>query len=144
MQSLKHDIRTSNFSSSSPSAAARLEKSLQRLGEILGRAEAQSINARAAQRAIQFSQPFRVGRGKFVANRAPAGIELNQFSGFGVLHRKHPRRWQSAFARIVQVQANQVVAGIRQADFLQCVAANTGLRWWPDLACRWEEPTSEL
>src|ERR1051326_7509507 len=99
-------LRISNFSSSSPSAAPRLKKSLQSLRKIFSRAEAQRIDARAPQGAIQFSQALGIRRREFVAHRAAAGVQFNQFSGFGVLHCKQSRRGQHAFARVMKMEAH--------------------------------------
>jgi hypothetical protein len=94
---------------------------LEGLGEGFAGAEAECIYARAAQSAIQFRKPLRVRICEFLTHRSPGGIHFEKFTRFRVLDREQARRWQRAFAWVVEVEANKVVPAVREAEFLQCI-----------------------
>src|ERR1035437_5467517 len=56
------------------------------------------------------------------AHRATAGIEFENFTGLGLFNREQSGIGQMAFARIVQMQADQIVPRVRDAKFLDDIA----------------------
>jgi hypothetical protein len=109
--------------SSSPSAPARFEEVLESLGEGFGGTETEGVHAGAAEGAVQFGEAFGVGIGKFLADGGAGGVHFEELAGFGVLDGEQTGGGQRAFARVVQVEANEVVPGIGKAEFLESVAS---------------------
>ena len=112
--------------SPAPPAPADFKKSLQRGRERFGGVEPQSVHAGADERAVQFRQPFRVDGGETLANGVAVGIQFQQFAGFGVLNREQAGVRQRAFARVMQVQADDIVPRVRKAKFGDDIACGSG------------------
>ena len=99
---------------------------LEGLGEGFGGAEAEGVHAGAAEGAVEFGEALGVGVGKFLADGGAGGVHFEELAGFGVLDGKQASGRQRAFTGIVQVEANQVVASVGEAELLEGVA--TGAR----------------
>ena len=50
------------------------------------------------------------------------GIEFQNFARLGILNREQPRIRQAALARIVQMQADEIVPRVGDAEFLDDIA----------------------
>jgi hypothetical protein len=100
---------------------------LEGLGEVFGGAEAEGVNAGAAQGAIQFGKTLGIDGGIFVAHGSAVGVELEQFASLGVFEGQQAGPGQGAFARIMEVEADEVMTGIGQADFLEDIARPAGM-----------------
>ena len=83
------------------------------------------------QRGIEISKPRGVYRGELFAERGAIRIQLEQFSGLGIFDRDQTGTWQSAFQRVVQMNADQVVPCVREADFLEDIS----LSWRSGAVC---------
>ena len=67
-------------------------------------------------------EPFFIEQSETVAHRATAGIEFENFTGLGIFNREQSGIGQPALARIVQMQADEIVPRIRDAKFLDDIA----------------------
>jgi hypothetical protein len=109
--------------SPSPPSLAPLEEALQRLGKGLRRAEAQRVHGGAIQRAIHLGKTVSINPGKLLAQTTATGVQFQEFTRFRVFNGQETSVGQCAFARIMEMEANQVVARIREAEVLNDVAA---------------------
>src|ERR1051325_807440 len=114
------------LSSPSPSLPG-LEETLERLGERLRGAETQRIDAGAAQSAVKIGEAFGICRGKFFADNGAVGIDLEEFSRLSIFDREQTGGRQQALAGVMQMEANQVMPGVRQTDFLDRIPASAHL-----------------
>jgi len=110
------------LSSSSSSAAAGFEEMLEGLGKGFGGAEAKGIDAGAAQGAVELGEAVGVRIGKFLAHRSAGGVDFEKFAGFGIFDGQKAGGGQEAFARVMEVETDEVVADVGEAKFLEGVA----------------------
>ena len=97
------------------------------MGERFGGTEAQGVDTGAAQGAIQFGEAVGIGGGKLLAHADPTGIEFKEFAGLGVFDGEQAGGRQDTLAWVVEVEADEVVAGVGETEFLNGIAAGAGL-----------------
>src|SRR5450432_3765164 len=116
------------LSSATPPRAADFKETLEGVGKRFRRVQTQRIYRRSIQRLIKLRQPFFIKRSEAFAHGAATGIKFKHFAGLGIFNREQPGVRQPALARIVQMQADQIVPRVRDAEFLDDIAL--GCVWW--------------
>ena len=79
---------------------------LQPLGERLGGAEAQGIDAGALKSAVQVSEAFGIDTDEFFPDGGAMGIQLEQLAGLRIFDGQQTGRGQDTLARIMEVEAD--------------------------------------
>lgn len=107
-------------------ALAGFEEGLELLRERLARVQTDGRDSGLAQGTIQCVQAIRVGLGVTFTKRGAMGVQFEEFSGFGVLNGEQAGFGQLAFKWIVEVDADEIVPGIGEADFLKRASGRCG------------------
>jgi hypothetical protein len=109
------------FLTASPTPAD-FKKTLKRLGERFDRVQAQRVHRRSVQRLIQLRQSLFIDRSEAFAHCAAMRIKFQNLTGLGIFNREQPGVGQTAFTWIVQMQADEIVPRVCNAEFLDDIA----------------------
>ncbi len=106
------------FFSSAPSSPADFKETLECLGKRFQRAQAQRVHRSPVQRLVELCETVSVEGGKAFAHGGTMGIEFHDFARLGIFNREQAGIRQAALARIMQMQADEIVPSVGDAKFL--------------------------